>query len=57
MIFVGLKGAPLRRSNSTKSVDWPKLTAEVGVAGLHFHDLRHARRTVREHARGPWACN
>ncbi|AVH21711.1 tyrosine-type recombinase/integrase [Nocardia cyriacigeorgica] len=41
-VFTGLRGNPLRRSNFSQIVKWGKLTASVGLAGVHFHDLRHA---------------
>ncbi|WP_245649395.1 tyrosine-type recombinase/integrase [Nocardia shimofusensis] len=41
-VFTGLRGNPLRRSNFTQIVKWSKVTAAAGVAGTHFHDLRHA---------------
>ncbi|NQE89309.1 tyrosine-type recombinase/integrase [Nocardia terpenica] len=41
-VFTGLKGNPLRRSNFAQQVKWAKVTAGVGLTGVHFHDLRHA---------------
>jgi integrase len=41
LVFAGLNGQPLRRSNFNKSVDWHAAVAAVGVPGLHLHDLRH----------------
>ncbi|WP_280376893.1 tyrosine-type recombinase/integrase [Nocardia wallacei] len=41
-VFTGLRGNPLRRSNFAQLVKWGKVTTEVGLAGVHFHDLRHA---------------
>lgn len=41
-VFTGLRGNPLRRSNFTQIVKWKKVTTAAGVAGIHFHDLRHA---------------
>lgn len=40
-LFTGVKGGPVRRSNFNKSVRWGKVVASMGLAGLHFHDLRH----------------
>jgi integrase len=42
LVFTGAKGKALRRSNLSQRVDWPRLVSTIGVAGLHFHDLRHA---------------
>lgn len=41
LLFAGLKGQPVRRSNFGKAVDWTKTVADLGHPGLHFHDLRH----------------
>jgi integrase len=40
-LFTGVKGGQVRRSNFNKSVQWAKVVASMGLAGLHFHDLRH----------------
>jgi integrase len=39
LVFVGPKGAQLRRSNFTRQ--WKQATAAVGLEGFNFHDLRH----------------
>src|SRR5215471_3739117 len=41
LIFPGVKGGPLRRSNFNRMAAWPHAVHEIGAAGLHFHDLRH----------------
>jgi integrase len=41
LIFPGIKGGPLRRSNFNKLAAWPHTVRAIGAAGLHFHDLRH----------------
>lgn len=41
-VFTGLRGNPLRRSNFSPNVEWGKTMARIGLAGVHFHDLRHA---------------
>ena len=40
-MLTGLKGQPVRRSNFGKVVEWTKTVADLGLPGLHFHDLRH----------------
>jgi len=45
LVFTGDKGGPLQRNNFNKRVDWARLVGEVGVPGLHFHDLRHTGNT------------
>lgn len=44
MVFVGPKGAPLRRPGSSRT--WDKALRETGLVGVHFHDLRHAGNTL-----------
>ncbi|MDP9331807.1 MAG: site-specific integrase [Actinomycetota bacterium] len=44
LVFVGAKGARLRRSNW--SVLWKQATEKVGVPGLRLHDLRHTCNTL-----------
>jgi integrase len=54
-VFTGPQGAPLRRGNFNGLVKWAELVADVGVTGLHFHDLRHTGNTwprARASARG-----
>ena len=41
LIFPGVKGGPLRRSNFNKMSAWPHAVRAIGAEGLHFHDLRH----------------
>jgi integrase len=41
LVFSGIKGGPLRRSNFNKITRWVHLVAVLGVPGLHFHALRH----------------
>jgi integrase len=40
-IFSGTAGQPLRRSNFNKLVGWSEVVQQMGLRGLHFHDLRH----------------
>lgn len=44
LVFVGPKGAALRRSNF-RSI-WNAACARAGMPGLHFHDLRHVGGTL-----------
>ena len=44
LVFVGPKGGSLRRSNFRPI--WNAATANAGVPGLHFHDLRHVGGTL-----------
>jgi integrase len=44
LVFVGPKGAPLRRSNFRPI--WNAACEQAGVPGLHFHDLRHMGGTL-----------
>lgn len=44
LVFVGPKGAPLRRSNFRRI--WTAACTKTGVADLHFHDLRHVGGTL-----------
>jgi integrase len=41
LMFRGPRGAALRRGNFNPLVDWTRRVADLGVPGLHFHDLRH----------------
>jgi integrase len=43
-VFRGPKGAVPRKSNW--SAYWRRICANVGVDGLHFHDLRHTGNTL-----------
>jgi Site-specific recombinase XerC len=41
LVFVGVKGGPLRRSGFNKLTGWSYVVKDLGVPGLHVHDLRH----------------
>lgn len=41
LMFPGAKGGPLRRSGFNSRTRWVDVVAEMGMPGLHFHDLRH----------------
>jgi integrase len=44
LVFTGPKGAQLRRSNFSRQ--WRKALEAAGLAGIHFHDLRHTGNTL-----------
>ncbi|GAA3472062.1 tyrosine-type recombinase/integrase [Nonomuraea roseola] len=41
LMFPGAKGGPIRRSGFNTRTRWVNVVAEMGLSGLHFHDLRH----------------
>ncbi|MGW4665207.1 tyrosine-type recombinase/integrase [Streptosporangium sandarakinum] len=41
LVFPGMKGGPLRRSGFNTRTRWVDVAREMGLPGLHFHDLRH----------------
>lgn len=45
LVFVGENGGRLRNANFGRSV-WRPAVRSVGLAGLHFHDLRHTGNTL-----------
>ena len=45
LIFPSVDGKPMRRSNFRRRV-WEPATAEVGMTGFRFHDLRHTAATL-----------
>jgi integrase len=46
LVFSGIKGGPLRRSNFNKITRWVHVVTVLGMPGLHFHDLRHTGNTL-----------
>jgi integrase len=46
VVFTGPKGGAIRRGNFRKMTAWTKTVAGLGLAGLHFHDLRHTGNTL-----------
>ncbi|MGH2780658.1 MAG: tyrosine-type recombinase/integrase, partial [Thermoleophilaceae bacterium] len=45
LVFPSADGKPMRRSNFRRRV-WEPATAEVGMTGFRFHDLRHTAATL-----------
>ncbi|GAA2776401.1 hypothetical protein GCM10020219_054040 [Nonomuraea dietziae] len=41
LMFPGAKGGAIRRSGFNARTRWVDVVAEMGLSGLHFHDLRH----------------
>ncbi len=45
-VFLGKRGAYLRGGNFRREAKWAEALKEMGVEGLHFHDLRHTGNTL-----------
>ncbi|MBP2706208.1 tyrosine-type recombinase/integrase [Microbispora sp. RL4-1S] len=45
-VFLGKRGAFLRGGNFRREAKWAEALKEMGVKGLHFHDLRHTDNTL-----------
>jgi integrase len=45
-VFLGAKGGFLRGSNFRRGANWTQALADMGLSGLHFHDLRHTGNTL-----------
>jgi hypothetical protein len=45
LVFSGVSGVPIRRSNFGKTSGWTHAAVAIGAEGLHFHDLRHTGNT------------
>jgi integrase len=41
LVFSGVTGAALRRSNFQRTSRWTETVTAAGLPGFHFHDLRH----------------
>jgi len=41
LVFTGVNGGPMRRSNFNKLSAWPSAVRAIDAEDLHFHDLRH----------------
>ncbi len=46
LVFTGPSGRPMRRSNFNKALRWREIVRDLGVPGLHLHDLRHTGNTL-----------
>jgi integrase len=46
LVFTGENGGLVRRPNFNQRVKWTATVKEMGLTGLHFHDLRHAGQHV-----------
>lgn len=46
LVFTGAKGGHLRRGNFYRASRWTALVRQIGLAGFHFHDLRHTGNTL-----------
>jgi integrase len=42
LLFTGEKGRAIRRSTFSQRSKWTAVVGDLGLAGVHFHDLRHA---------------
>ncbi|MFG2071679.1 tyrosine-type recombinase/integrase [Nonomuraea maritima] len=45
-VFLGKRGAFLRGGNFRREAKWADALKEMGLHGLHFHDLRHTGNTL-----------
>ncbi|MEQ4720384.1 tyrosine-type recombinase/integrase [Nonomuraea sp. B19D2] len=45
-VFLGTKGGFLRGGNFRRATKWGDALKEMGLTGLHFHDLRHTGNTL-----------
>lgn len=50
LLFTGEKGGPVRRPNFNQRVKWTATVKAMGLAGVHFHDLRHTGNTLAAQA-------
>ncbi|MFI9840592.1 tyrosine-type recombinase/integrase [Nonomuraea sp. NPDC051941] len=41
LMFPAAKGGPMRRSGFSTRTRWVDVVKDMGLPGLHFHDLRH----------------
>ena len=54
LVFAGASGGVLRRGNFRRASGWAAAVGQLGVQGLHFHDLRHTAldRQIRAARKG-----
>jgi integrase len=45
-VFLGAGGGFLRGGNFRREASWAQGLADMGLSGLHFHDLRHTGNTL-----------
>ncbi|MEU7890258.1 site-specific integrase [Microbispora bryophytorum] len=45
-VFLGKRGAFLHGGNFRREAKWAEALKEMGIKGLHFHDLRHTGNTL-----------
>jgi integrase len=45
-VFLGAGGGFLRGSNFRRDANWAQALADMGLEGIHFHDLRHTGNTL-----------
>ncbi|MFD8556793.1 tyrosine-type recombinase/integrase [Streptosporangium canum] len=45
-VFLGKRGGFLRGNNFRREAKWADALKEMGIKGLHFHDLRHTGNTL-----------
>jgi integrase len=45
-VFLGAGGGFMRGSNFRREANWGQALADMGLAALHFHDLRHTGNTL-----------
>lgn len=46
LVFPNEHGKPFQRGNFDKAVPWAAIREQLGVPGLHLHDLRHTGNTL-----------
>jgi integrase len=46
LVFTGKRAHALRRGNFNQLVKWTTTVKDMGVPGLHFHDLRHTGNSL-----------
>ncbi|MCC5580041.1 site-specific integrase [Microtetraspora sp. AC03309] len=54
-VFLGKRGAFLRGGNFRREAKWANALKEMGITGLHFHDLRHTGNTLAAQSGGSLA--